>query len=107
MILVTGMVLLTSFIVRSGFLNVYIIPYVILPIMVRTFFDSRTALFAHIITVLICSSIVSYPYEFLLLQITAGMAAVYSLKDLTQRSQLVFCALLVFVTYCVMYLGVS
>jgi len=107
MILVTGMVLLTSFIVRSGFLNVYIIPYVILPIMVRTFFDSRTALFAHIITVLICSSIVSYPYEFLLLQITAGMAAVYSLKDLTQRSQLVFCAMLVFVTYCVMYLGVS
>lgn len=107
MILVTGMVLLTSFIVRSGFLNVYIIPYVVLPIMVRTFFDSRTALFAHIITVLICSSIVSYPYEFLLLQITAGMAAVYSLKDLTQRSQLVFCAVLVFVTYCVMYLGVS
>ncbi len=107
MILVTGMVLLTSLIVRSGFLNVYIIPYMILPIMVRTFFDSRTALFAHIITVLICSSIVSYPYEFLLLQITAGMATVYSLKDLTQRSQLVFCALLVFVTYCVMYLGVS
>lgn len=107
MILITGMVLITSLIVRTGLLNVYIIPYVILPIMVRTFFDSRTALFAHIITVLICSSIVSYPYEFLLLQITAGMAAVYSLKDLTQRSQLVFCAILVFVTYCVMYLGVS
>ncbi len=107
MILVTGMVLLTALVVRTGFLNVYIIPYAILPIMVRTFFDSRTALFAHIITVLICSAIVSYPYEFLLLQITAGMASVYSLKDLTQRSQLVFCAMLVFLTYCLMYLGVS
>lgn len=107
MILITGFVLLTSLLVRFGNLNVYIIPYVILPIMIRTFFDSRTALFAHIITVLICSTIVGYPYEFLLLQITAGMTSVYSLKDLTQRSQLVFCSLLVLLTYCVMYTGVS
>lgn len=104
---ITGLVLLTSFVVKQGSINVYIIPYAILPIMVRTFFDSRTALFAHIITVLISSTIVSYPYEFLLLQITAGMASVYSLKDLTQRSQLVFCALLVFVTYAVMYFGIT
>lgn len=107
LIMVTSLVLLTSLVVRTGYMNVYIIPYAVLPIMIRTFFDSRTALFAHIITVLMCSTIVSYPYEFLLLQITAGMASVYSLKELTQRSQLVFCALLVFVTYCVMFLGVS
>lgn len=107
MILITGLVLITSLMVRFGNMYVYMIPYVILPIMIRTFFDSRTALFAHIITVLICSTIVAYPYEFLLLQITAGMASVYSLKDLTQRSQLVFCALLVLLTYCVMYTGVS
>lgn len=107
LILITGLVLLTALVVRSGFATVYMIPYAVLPIMVRTFFDSRTALFAHIITVLICSAIVSYPYEFLLLQITAGMTSVYSLKDLTQRSQLVICALLVFLTYSVMYLGVS
>lgn len=107
LILITSLVLLTALVVRSGFAHVYLIPYAILPIMVRTFFDSRTALFAHIITVLLSSAIVSYPYEFLLLQITAGMTSVYSLKDLTQRSQLVICALLVFLTYSVMYLGVS
>jgi cyclic-di-AMP phosphodiesterase PgpH len=107
LILITGLVLITSLIVHTGYLNVYIIPYAILPIMVRTFFDSRTALFAHIITVLICSTIVAYPYEFLLIQIAAGMTSVYSLKDLTQRSQLVLCAVLVVITYCVMYLGIS
>jgi len=107
MILITSLVLLTSLMVRFGNMYVYMIPYVILPIMIRTFFDSRTALFAHIITVLISSTIVAYPYEFLILQITAGMASVYSLKDLTQRSQLVFCSLLVLLTYCVMYTGVS
>jgi len=107
LILITGLVLLTSLVVHSGYLHVYMIPYAILPIMVRTFFDSRTALFAHIITVLISSTIVAYPYEFLLIQIAAGMTSVYSLKDLTQRSQLVFCAILVVVTCCVMYLGIS
>lgn len=107
LILITGLVLLTSLVVNTGRMNVYIIPYAILPIMVRTFFDSRTALFAHIITVLISSTIVSYPYEFLLIQIAAGMTSVYSLRDLTQRSQLVLCAILVVITYCVMYLGVS
>lgn len=107
LILITGLVLLTSLVVHSGYLHVYMIPYAILPIMVRTFFDSRTALFAHIITVLISSTIVGYPYEFLLIQIAAGMTSVYSLKDLTQRSQLVFCALLVVLTYGVMYLGIS
>jgi putative nucleotidyltransferase with HDIG domain len=107
LILITGMVLLTSLVVHSGGINVYMIPYAILPIMVRTFFDSRTALFAHIITVLISSTIVASPYEFLLLQIAAGMTSVYSLRDLTQRSQLVLCAILVVVTYCVMYLGIS
>jgi len=107
LILITGLALLTALVVHSGYLNVYLIPYAILPIMVRTFFDSRTALFAHIITVLISSTIVAYPYEFLLIQIAGGMVSVYSLKDLTQRSQLVFCALLVVLTYCVIYLGVS
>ena len=107
LILITGMVLLTSLVVHTGGISVYMIPYAILPIMIRTFFDSRTALFAHIITVLISSTIVASPYEFLLLQIAAGMTSVYSLKDLTQRSQLVFCAILVVITYCVMYLGFS
>ena len=107
LIMITGMVLLTSLVVHMGGINVYMIPYAILPIMVRTFFDSRTALFAHIITVLISSTIVASPYEFLLLQIAAGMTSVYSLRDLTQRSQLVLCAILVVLTYGVMYLGIS
>ncbi|MDD3906733.1 MAG: HDIG domain-containing protein, partial [Bacteroidales bacterium] len=107
LIMITGLVLFTSLVVHTGYLHVYMIPYAILPIMVRTFFDSRTALFAHIITVLISSTIVAYPYEFLLIQIAAGMTSVYSLRDLTQRSQLVLCSILVVITYCVMYLGIS
>ena len=50
--------ILTEFCVTYDLFNVYILPYAIIPIVVRTFFDSRTALFTHLVTVLICSLMV-------------------------------------------------
>jgi hypothetical protein len=69
-------------------LHYLMIPFALLPIIIRVFFDSRTALFAHIITMLIISFMVDNPFQFILLQISIGMVAVSSLKDMTQRSQL-------------------
>lgn len=86
-------------------LNVYILPYAIVPIVIRTFFDSRTALFTHITGVLICSLMVPFPHEFLLLQIIAGMVVTFSLKDLSQRSQLIRCAFFIFLSYTITYLA--
>lgn len=80
MILIIG---ITSVVIRYTTLNYYLIPFALLPIIVRVFFDSRTALFVHIITILIISLMVDNPFQFVLLQITAGMVAVSSLKDMT------------------------
>jgi putative nucleotidyltransferase with HDIG domain len=89
-------------------LSVYVVPFALLPVMICTFFDSRSALFAHIITILVVSFVVrSSPFEFIVLQIMAGMTVISSLRDLTQRSQLVQTAGLIFITYCVGYLGIS
>ncbi len=107
MCMVIGMIGLTSLTVNCTDLSIYIVPFALLPIIVRTFFDSRTALFAHIITVLITSFMAPQPFEFLLLQITAGMTVVSSLKEMTQRSQFVRTALLVFVSYSVVFLSVT
>ena len=101
------MVVLSSLTIRFTSLNIYIIPFALLPIIVRTFFDSRTALFAHIITILLVSFMVSNPYEFVLLQIAVGMTTISSLKDLTQRSQLMQTAVLIVLTYCLMFLSYS
>jgi putative nucleotidyltransferase with HDIG domain len=90
--------------VKFAFQTVDIVPFALLAIIIRIFFDSRTALFAHIITVLIVSLFVPTPYLFLLLHIPAGMVAVSSLKQLTRRSQLVHCALFIFLTYAFIYL---
>lgn len=84
---------------------VYIIPFAILPIMVSTFFDTRTALYANYITIFIASIVVPSPFEFVLLQATAGMVTISSLRDLSQRSQLVRTAIIIFFTYCIFFIG--
>ena len=98
-------VLITEFCVTYNLFSIYILPYAIIPIVVRTFFDSRTALFTHLITVLMCSVMAPFPHEFLILQIIAGMVVTFSLKELSQRSQLMHCALFVFLSYALSYLS--
>lgn len=84
-------------------MNEYFMPMAILPIVIRVFFDSRTALYTHIITVLIAAQMVTDPIVFILIQILAGMVAVSSLKDLNSRGQLAQSAALVFLSYIVSY----
>lgn len=99
--------IMTELCVTYSFFNVYIIPFAIVPIVVRTFFDSRTALFTHLIIVLICSLMVPFPHEFLLLQIIAGMVVTFSLRDLYERSQLIRCAFFIFMSYALCYISLS
>ena len=96
-----AMVLITVLARRINIWSYYLIPYAILPIMLRTFFDSRTALFVHIITISIVSFMVPSGFQFLILQIMAGMAVTFSLKDLDKRSQLVKASFVVSLTYSV------
>ncbi|MDR1880266.1 MAG: HDIG domain-containing protein [Tannerellaceae bacterium] len=99
--------LLTELYVTYSLFNVYILPYAIVPIVVRTFFDSRTALFVHLIIVLICSLMVPYPHEFLILQTVAGMVVTFSLKDLSERSQLIRCAFFIYLSYVFCYMSMN
>jgi len=93
-----------SLILNYSVQYVNIVPFALLAIIVRIFFDSRTALFVHIITVLIVSLFVETSYLFVLLHIPAGMVAIYSLKELTHRSQLVKGAIFIFINYSLIYL---
>ena len=93
----------TNIMISNMFFNVYIIPYAMLPIIVRVFLDSRTAFMAHIITILICSISLRYPHEFILTQLSAGLVAIFSLRELSQRSQLFRTAFLTLLTYAAIY----
>ncbi|MBR1755785.1 MAG: HDIG domain-containing protein [Bacteroidaceae bacterium] len=93
--LVLSFPLLTSALVRHTWLSVYIIPYAMLPIFIRVFMDSRTAFFTHTVMVLLCAISLRYPYEFVATQLIAGLVAIYSLRDLSERSQIFRTAFLV------------
>ena len=89
----------TGLMMSQNFLNVYMLPYAMLPIIIRVFLDSRTAFLTLVITVLICSVSLRYPHEFILLQCAAGLTAIFSLRELSQRSQLFQTAGVVTLTY--------
>lgn len=82
---------------------IYILPFAWAPIIARVFYDSRTAIFIHLITVFIVSIAAPAPYVFILLQIITGIVAVISLRDMTQRAQLAQTAMFVFLTYSIVY----
>ena len=100
--------LLTCFITKnySGE-YVYAIPYLILPIMVCVFYDSRTAITLNIMNILICSMSVPNQFLFIVLQFIAGFVGVYSLRELSQRSQLFRTSFLIFLAYSITYLGIE
>ena len=97
--------IILSIMVEQNISNVYVIPMAMIPIIIGIFLDSRTAFMAHTTIVLICSIFLRYPHEFIILQTAAGMTAIYSLRELSQRSQLLRTALIVVICYAILYFG--
>jgi putative nucleotidyltransferase with HDIG domain len=100
-IIISAAFLLLAYVPSHEF--VYLIPFVWAPIIARVFYDSRTAIFLHIITVSIVSLAVTMPYVFLLTQVLVGIVAVISLRDMTQRAQLAQTAAFVLISYSLIY----
>jgi len=88
-------VILASMMVKHNFLHVYILPFAMVPIFIRVFMDSRTAFMAHTTMLLICASFLQYPLEFVAVELVAGLVAIFSLRELSSRSQLFWTAVLV------------
>ena len=81
--------------VSHSVLHIYMLPFAMVPIFVRVFMDSRTAFMAHMTTVLVCASILQHPLEFIAVETVAGMIAIFSLRELSSRSQLFWTAVLI------------
>ena len=94
-VLIVLFVLLTALFVRNTFIHVYILPYAMVPIFIRVFMDSRTAFMTHVIMVFICALMLQHPFEFVVVETVAGLAAITSLRELTQRSQLFKSAIII------------
>ena len=93
--LIIAFTIIASLMISHNVLHVYIIPFVMVPIFIRVFMDSRTAFIAHVIMILICACVLQHPLEFIAVELVAGLVAIYSLRELSSRSQLFWTAVLV------------
>ena len=105
--LITLFPVMVSFFMRHNFMSVYIIPFAMVPIFIRVFMDSRTAFVSHVTMILICTAAVRYQYEFIIIQLVAGLVAIYSLRDLMRRAQVFKTALLVTLGSALVYLALQ
>ena len=88
-------------------LELYIVPFCMLPLIIRTFFDVRLALFTYLVAILIVGFIAPNPYEFIIIQMMAGILTLYSVMALRKRSQLFLSALIIFVVYVIVYFAIG
>ena len=105
--LITLFPVVVSMMVRHNIMSVYIIPFAMAPIFVRVFMDSRTAFVEHVTMILICTTAVRYQYEFIIIQLVAGLIAIYSLRELTRRAQVFKTGILVAVGSTVVYFAMQ
>jgi putative nucleotidyltransferase with HDIG domain len=98
---------LTAYIAKRQMVHVYLIPYTIIPIILLAFFGLRLAFITYFLVILLCGLIVPNPYEFVLVETMAGFTALLSMARIRYISQFFISALLIFMTYCLVYLGFS
>ena len=108
--LLMALMIATSFVVLrlSGDSSLlYIVPFAWVGILTSVFYDSRTALMLHCVTIMIISLATPSAYEFILLQMIIGVVVIFSLRKMTQRAHLAHTALVVGVTYAFVYTALS
>ncbi len=95
-------------IVQKYWLNyIYVVPIIILPIILKAFFDARLGLFTHLVTVLILGFIVPNSFEFIFLQMIAGIVTILTVSELHRRANLFVSILKITLVYMVSYLAFS
>jgi putative nucleotidyltransferase with HDIG domain len=85
----------------------YVVPLCILPIIIRVFFDTRLALFTHVISILILGSVAYNGYEFMFMQTVAGMVTIFSVTNMRRRAQLFISSGFILLSYLVTFIGLE
>ena len=106
-VMITLFPIAVAMMIEHNWFNVYIVPFAMAAIFARMFMDSRTAFVTQLTIVLICAAAVKYQYEFIIIQIVSGLVAIYSLRELSSRAQVIKTAALVTVSCCAVYLALQ
>lgn len=107
LLLIILQVLMVNLSLNTELFDTYMLPFAILPIIIRSFYDTRIALIVYLISVLIISFMLPSPFEFVFIQILGGIVTIFSIVNMRKRSQIFITSFFVFITYSVAYVGIS
>lgn len=105
--LIVIMVLLSALTLRINSAYLYILPFCISPIILKAFFDNRVALFVHLITILVIGFIAPNGFEFVFLQLIAGIISILTVLKMYKRAQLFISVGKVIGVYFLVYIALS
>lgn len=83
--------------------GIFLVPFAAVPVIILVFFDSRTAIFSLVVTVMISALVATYQFQFIFMELCVGLVATFSIKQLSRRSQLLRTALFSFLAYTLAY----
>jgi putative nucleotidyltransferase with HDIG domain len=107
LLVTTTMLLSLTWAIKLNLPSLYYIPFCIVPIIIRILFDTRLALYLHLLVILIAGFFVPNSFEFVFFQTTAGMVAIYSIRNLIKREQLLLSALFILSAYFISFVGIA
>lgn len=107
MTLLAGFYVLAVAATNTMTMGVFMVPFAMIAILIVVFFDSGTALFLYLIEILVCSCFTTYSLEFFFIEMSVGIAAIFSMRELSRRSQLLRTAIVVFGSYILSYLAIE
>jgi putative nucleotidyltransferase with HDIG domain len=107
LLLVVIFIFISSIVNKTGAVSFYFIPFVFVPIIIRTFYDARLALFIHLVIILVVGFFVPNSFEFVFLNVIAGIVAIFSLTNTYRRGQFFLTAILIFLSYGLVYAGIG
>ena len=104
-LIINLIILVTSIVAKYNVRFVYAVPFCLVPILIRVFFDSRTSLFNFLNIILLCAFFSPDKFEFVFVQLIAGIGTIFSVADMGKRSKLFISALLTFVFYVLSFIA--
>ncbi|MFC3559121.1 HD family phosphohydrolase [Pedobacter jamesrossensis] len=107
LIVTTGMLLALTWALKMNIASLYYIPFCVVPIIIRILFDTRLALYLHMLVILIAGFFVANSFEFVFYQVTAGMVAIFSIKNFVKRERFLVSALFILSAYFVSFIGIA
>ncbi|MBK7132907.1 MAG: hypothetical protein IPH69_08855 [Bacteroidales bacterium] len=87
----------------SGLNLLFLIPFAIIPVIIRTFYDARLALFILLTTLMLAGFMVPEPFEFVVMNFITGMVAIFTLSNIYRKGKLFFTSLSVLISYSLLY----